>query len=64
MKLLSGIRELKGPVERSVVTVGNFDGLHRGHRQILSIASERAESLDAQLVVFTFRPHPTTVFAT
>lgn len=43
---------------RSVVTIGSFDGVHRGHRVLLSAVKRMAESLDAESVVVTFDPHP------
>jgi riboflavin kinase/FMN adenylyltransferase len=49
------------PAERSVLTVGNFDGLHRGHQAILSRVVARAREHSAMPVVVTFDPHPMTV---
>ncbi len=45
----------------SVVAVGNFDGVHRGHRAILAEVCQRARSLHARSVVVTFDPHPLRV---
>jgi riboflavin kinase / FMN adenylyltransferase len=42
----------------SVVTIGNFDGVHRGHHVVLGRVVERARSLGAQAVAITFDPHP------
>src|SRR6185295_14467972 len=42
----------------SVVSIGNFDGLHLGHREILKIVVKRARELGAQSVAMTFSPHP------
>jgi riboflavin kinase/FMN adenylyltransferase len=47
----------------SVVSIGNFDGLHLGHRQILKTVVERAHQLDALAAAMTFSPHPTHFFA-
>jgi riboflavin kinase/FMN adenylyltransferase len=41
-----------------VVTIGNFDGVHIGHRALLSAARCRADSLGISLAVLTFAPHP------
>jgi len=41
----------------SVVTIGNFDGLHRGHRALLELCRERAGG-DAEVAVVTFEPTP------
>jgi len=41
-----------------VLTIGNFDGLHIGHRAIVDTVVERARSNAGESVVFTFEPHP------
>ena len=46
---------------RCVVTIGVFDGVHRGHQQIIGRAVERARELDVASVVLTFDPHPSEV---
>lgn len=45
----------------SVVTIGNFDGVHRGHQQVIEALVNRARELEAVGVVVTFDPHPMTV---
>jgi riboflavin kinase / FMN adenylyltransferase len=45
-----------------VVAIGNFDGLHRGHRFLLDRALELAASQQCPATVLTFEPHPRTVF--
>lgn len=47
-----------GPFSRTVVTVGNFDGVHLGHRAILGRVAARARELGSQPVALTFDPHP------
>jgi riboflavin kinase/FMN adenylyltransferase len=47
--------------ERSVITVGNFDGVHRGHQALLRRVAQRARDLDAVSLVYTFHPHPLKV---
>jgi riboflavin kinase/FMN adenylyltransferase len=42
----------------SVVTVGTFDGVHTGHRELLRLMVEKAHALNARSVVVTFDPHP------
>jgi riboflavin kinase/FMN adenylyltransferase len=46
-----------------VVTLGTFDGVHAGHRELLRIAAGRAKALGQQAAVVTFDPHPTLVVA-
>lgn len=48
-------------VERSVVAIGNFDGVHRGHREIFRRVTEQAAQRSASSVVITFNPHPLRV---
>ena len=45
----------------SVVTIGNFDGVHRGHVGVLALVAERARSRGARAVAITFEPHPVAV---
>jgi riboflavin kinase/FMN adenylyltransferase len=45
-----------------VVAIGNFDGVHRGHRSVLERALALAEERDAPALVLTFEPHPRSVF--
>jgi riboflavin kinase/FMN adenylyltransferase len=49
------------PFSRTVVTIGNFDGVHLGHRAILARVIKRAGELGAQAVAITFDPHPLKV---
>ncbi|WP_078900752.1 bifunctional riboflavin kinase/FAD synthetase [Streptomyces sp. SBT349] len=46
---------------RSVVTIGSYDGVHRGHQLIIGRAVERARELGIPAVVVTFDPHPKEV---
>jgi riboflavin kinase/FMN adenylyltransferase len=46
---------------RSVVTIGSYDGVHRGHQLIIRHAVERARELGVPSVVVTFDPHPSEV---
>ena len=43
---------------RSVVTIGSFDGVHKGHRVLLEHLKAMAKRMDAESVVVTFDPHP------
>jgi riboflavin kinase/FMN adenylyltransferase len=46
---------------RSVVTIGVFDGVHRGHQRIIARTADMAAGLGLPLVVITFDPHPAEV---
>jgi riboflavin kinase / FMN adenylyltransferase len=54
--------ELPNALRGGVVAIGNFDGVHRGHRIVLDKALELAEALGKPALVLTFEPHPRTVF--
>jgi riboflavin kinase/FMN adenylyltransferase len=47
---------------RPVVAIGNFDGVHRGHRQVIATTMERARAAHRPAAVLTFEPHPRSFF--
>ncbi|MET8628164.1 bifunctional riboflavin kinase/FAD synthetase [Kitasatospora sp. NPDC004669] len=61
MQRWRGLEEIPGDWGRSVVTIGSFDGVHRGHQLIIGRAVERARELGIPAVVVTFDPHPREV---
>ncbi len=61
MKVVYGLDIGKVIVDRSVLTIGNFDGVHRGHQQIISIARKYAEKAGIAVAALTFEPHPLSV---
>ncbi|RAP57286.1 bifunctional riboflavin kinase/FAD synthetase [Oleiagrimonas sp. MCCC 1A03011] len=59
-------RDVAGPCVApggSVVTVGAFDGLHRGHRALLARVRERADALGVEAVAISFEPLPRAFFS-
>ena len=58
MKLIENINELTEPLENSVITIGNFDGVHKGHQALFHQAIEKAEEINGISIVITFDPHP------
>ena len=48
---------------KPVVAIGNFDGVHLGHRQLVIAANEQAREAGRPAAVLTFEPHPRSVFA-
>jgi riboflavin kinase/FMN adenylyltransferase len=56
-----GLDSVPGGWGRSVVTIGVFDGVHRGHQQIIGHTVKRARETGAPAVVMTFDPHPAEV---
>ncbi|MFH9353532.1 bifunctional riboflavin kinase/FAD synthetase [Kitasatospora sp. NPDC017646] len=61
MQRWRGLEEIPADWGRSVVTIGSFDGVHRGHQLIIGQAVERARELGLPSVVVTFDPHPREV---
>ncbi|MBI3433882.1 MAG: bifunctional riboflavin kinase/FAD synthetase [Proteobacteria bacterium] len=51
-----------GALRGTVIALGNFDGVHRGHRAVIGTAITRARALGAPAAVMTFEPHPRAYF--
>jgi riboflavin kinase/FMN adenylyltransferase len=58
MLVVKNLQDLHGPPKRSVITIGNFDGVHLGHREIFRRVVTKAKELSGTSVVVTFEPHP------
>jgi riboflavin kinase/FMN adenylyltransferase len=61
MQIVRSLAELGSSTSPSVVTIGNFDGVHCGHRMVISSVLERARELGARSLAVTFDPHPAHV---
>ncbi len=61
MRILTSISQLSEANKGSVVTIGNFDGLHLGHQEIICTAKKLADKHNTFLVVLTFDPHPISI---
>lgn len=61
MQRWRGLEDIPEDWGRSVVTIGSYDGVHRGHQLIIRHAVERAAELGVPAVVVTFDPHPSEV---
>jgi len=61
MQRISSISQVKAVKKGCVLTIGNFDGVHRGHQQILTAAKQAAADRGAKLLVMTFEPHPLAI---
>jgi riboflavin kinase/FMN adenylyltransferase len=62
MDIVHGHHNLRARHRGCVLTVGNFDGVHRGHQALLKQARERAAELKLPLAVLTFEPTPREFF--
>jgi riboflavin kinase/FMN adenylyltransferase len=58
LRLVSGWRDLDPDLRGASVALGNFDGVHRGHRLVIAEAARAAGALKAPLGVIRFTPHP------
>ncbi|MES1152588.1 MAG: bifunctional riboflavin kinase/FAD synthetase [Dongia sp.] len=58
MRLLRHFENVPADLKGAVIAIGNFDGVHRGHRAVLARAKAEAERRKAKLGVLTFEPHP------
>jgi riboflavin kinase/FMN adenylyltransferase len=63
MKIIRDLDELSTPFEDAVVTIGNFDGIHLGHREIFRRVVRRSREIGGPSVVYTFMPHPLKVLS-
>jgi riboflavin kinase / FMN adenylyltransferase len=62
-KLIRSLYHITEKERGGVVTIGNFDGVHLGHQQLLAKVREKAQSLHVPSTVISFEPHPFEYFA-
>ncbi|MFL5815449.1 MAG: bifunctional riboflavin kinase/FAD synthetase [Bdellovibrionia bacterium] len=58
METFRGIQTVSRSFSNPVITIGNFDGVHLGHQQIIRLAVEKARASGGTAIAYTFRPHP------
>ena len=63
MQLIRGLHNLPSFAQGTVVTIGDFDGVHRGHQAILQRLKQTAQQLQAPTCVLIFEPQPREYFA-
>lgn len=63
MKVFHGAHTLPSTLQGGVMTLGNFDGIHVGHQQILRQVVRESERRHLPSLVYTFDPHPAKVLA-
>jgi riboflavin kinase/FMN adenylyltransferase len=62
LRILRHFEDVPGDLRGAVVAIGNFDGVHRGHRALIAEARRQAEAKGAPLAVLSFEPHPQEYF--
>lgn len=62
LKIVHGWKDLSPADRGAAAALGNFDGVHRGHQQVIAEAAKAAGALKAPLGVITFDPHPRRLF--
>ncbi|MEJ5349599.1 MAG: bifunctional riboflavin kinase/FAD synthetase [Desulfosoma sp.] len=63
MRVIRRLEDIQKPLQNPVMTIGNFDGVHRGHKVLFHRVVDWAKKLGGQSVVMTFDPHPLQVLA-
>jgi riboflavin kinase/FMN adenylyltransferase len=58
LKLITSLNRLPDELRGGAVTIGNFDGVHQGHRAIVEAVEQKADEIGGPAIVFTFDPHP------
>ncbi|MDD5476025.1 MAG: bifunctional riboflavin kinase/FAD synthetase [Syntrophales bacterium] len=61
MRVIRSVEDIPAELRGSVVTIGNFDGVHLGHKRIFEKLVESARDMGVPSVVITFEPHPQKV---
>jgi riboflavin kinase/FMN adenylyltransferase len=61
MAMIYDLEHIEKPLINPVLTIGNFDGVHRGHLVLFEKVKERARTIHGQSAVMTFDPHPLRV---
>lgn len=62
MKTIRNLPDIPSDIRNAVIAIGNFDGVHIGHRALLERAAEIAAKDNAPFMVLTFEPHPRQFF--
>jgi len=62
MQLVRGIHNIKAADHGCVLTIGNFDGVHLGHRRVISALIKKATALGCKSAVMVFEPQPRELF--
>ena len=63
MEVFNGIQAVRGKLKKPAITIGNFDGVHKGHQALFEKVRLWAQKLGGQSAVMTFDPHPLKVLS-
>ncbi|MBN2281914.1 MAG: bifunctional riboflavin kinase/FAD synthetase [Candidatus Marinimicrobia bacterium] len=63
MEIFHGLENLPISYQKAVICLGNFDGVHTGHRQIIEICISEAQKMAAKSLLVTFDRHPRIYFS-
>src|SRR6185503_12896864 len=61
MKVIYDTGKIKKVLRKAVLIIGVFDGIHRGHQQLIRTAVRKARRWNAKTILLTFYPHPVQV---
>ena len=61
MPVISNLEQFNQTLRNPVLTIGNFDGVHKGHLSLFDLVKKRADAINGQSALMTFDPHPIKV---
>ncbi len=64
MLIVEDLKDIKNKFKNAVITIGNFDGVHNGHRQLINKIIEKSKEISGTSIIVTFNPHPLRVLKT
>jgi riboflavin kinase/FMN adenylyltransferase len=62
MEVIRKAKDFNRSFKNPVLTIGNFDGVHRGHQRIFQRVREHAQKIGGESIAYTFDPHPVELF--
>ncbi len=64
LEVITDLEQVRGCCSKAgVITLGNFDGLHLGHQELIRRVVKKADEIDGTSIVFTFHPHPLKILS-
>ena len=61
MQLFTDLSEFPGGLRGAALTIGNFDGVHKGHAELIGVVKQLAAKHQSAAIIFTFDPHPARI---